>query len=150
MREIFRGDSESKWKVGEHVKAVTQRAAVRSSGLGVIMPNIERLKTERRRTFHSVVQSIVFYAAHVWSSAVLTKAYRKQLTRAERKTLLRVACAYRTVSAEALLVITGCIPMIVLVNEIGRIYERRNEDSNRTFKKRRKDKVHNSVARGMG
>ncbi|XP_072389509.1 uncharacterized protein [Diabrotica undecimpunctata] len=107
--EVFRGDSESKRKV---------RGARKSGGL----------KTERRKALHSVVQSIVLYAAPVWSSAVLTKAYRKQLTRANRKSLLRVACAYRIVSAEALGVIAGRIPMHMLVKERGRIYERRNED----------------------
>ncbi|XP_072395380.1 uncharacterized protein [Diabrotica undecimpunctata] len=107
------------------------------------MPNIGGPKTERRRALHSVVQSIVLYAAPVWSSAALTKEYRKQLTRANRKSLLRVACAYRTVSAEALGVITGCIPMHVLVKERERIYERRNEDiaTERLKKEERKGSI---------
>ncbi|XP_072384464.1 uncharacterized protein [Diabrotica undecimpunctata] len=92
------------------------------------MPNIGGPTTERRKALHSVVQSIVLYAAHVWITAVLTKAYRKQLPRADRKSLLRVACAYRTVSAEAFGVINGCIRMHVLVKARERIYERRNED----------------------
>lgn len=43
--------------------------------------------------------------------------YREIFTRVQRKALLRVSCAYRTVSAEALNVITSIMPIDLLAPE---------------------------------
>ncbi|XP_072392428.1 uncharacterized protein [Diabrotica undecimpunctata] len=81
--------------------------------LGRIIPNIGGSKSERKRILHGV-QSVVLYEVPVWSVAVEIPTYKRLMVRVDRTSLLRVACAYRTVSAAALWVITGCVPLHVL------------------------------------
>ncbi|XP_072384369.1 uncharacterized protein [Diabrotica undecimpunctata] len=100
---------------GEHLRVVTCTATERAAALGGIMPNIGGPKPERRRALHGVVQSIVLYAAPVWSG---------ERTRTDRTSLLRVASAYRTVSATALWVITGCMSSHILACERTRLFNR--------------------------
>ncbi|XP_072375504.1 uncharacterized protein [Diabrotica undecimpunctata] len=83
------------------------------AALGRIMPNIGGTKSERRRALHGFVQSVVLYAAPVWSEAVEIPTYKRFMVGVDRTSLLRVACAYRTVSAAALWVITGCVPRAI-------------------------------------
>ncbi|XP_072380619.1 uncharacterized protein [Diabrotica undecimpunctata] len=92
------------------------------------MPNIGGQKSERRRALHGVVQSVVLYAVPFGSEAVEIPTYKGLMVRVGRSSLLRVACTYRTVSAAALWVITGCVPLHVLAGERARIYSRRGRN----------------------
>ncbi|XP_072400994.1 uncharacterized protein [Diabrotica undecimpunctata] len=98
------------------------------AALGRIMPNIGGPKSERGRALHGVVQSVVLYEAPVWSEAVEISTYKRLMVRVDRTNLLRVACAYRTVSAAALWVITGCVPLHVLAGERARIHSPRGRN----------------------
>jgi len=57
-------------------------------------------KPRRRRLLGSVVQSLLLYSAPNWAECISVQG-RKELTKVQRKTALRVASAYSTVSAEA-------------------------------------------------
>lgn len=52
-----------------------------------------------------VVQSNVLDGAPVWSDAVKIKKYKRMLLSLQRRCLLRVISGYRTVSAEAVLLV---------------------------------------------
>lgn len=97
-----------------------------------IMPNISGPTSKKREALHGVVQSTLLYGAPVWHSILNVRKYQNVLTRVERKSLLRVASAYRTVSNKALQVITGMIPIHLLANERHRIYERGGNELVRT------------------
>ena len=53
--------------------------------------------------------------------------YVKGMIRVQRQGALRVSCAYRTVSEEAVLVIAGIIPIKLLARERKLIYDEKNE-----------------------
>ena len=72
----------------------------------------------------STAHSIVLYGAEVWAEALETLKYRKQLLNVQRQGALGIACAYRTVSQEAILVVASVIPIDLLAKERKRIYER--------------------------
>jgi hypothetical protein len=67
----------------------------------------------------------------VWSSVMNKKVYRNKIIRIQRLIQLKIAKAYRTVSNEALCVITGLIPINIKIDEIvayyGNLYDREME-----------------------
>lgn len=68
-----------------------------------------------------MVDNLVLYAAPVWGHAMNLERCKMIVGRIQQTALLRVASAYRTVSAEALNVITGTPPMHLLILERKRL-----------------------------
>jgi len=54
-----------------------------------------------------VAHSQLLYAAPVWASALVFDSNIRVLQRPQRKIAIRIACAYRTVSTNATLVVAG-------------------------------------------
>ena len=71
----------------------------------------------------SVVYSIILYAAPVWKKAAGHKKYRTMLQRVQRLLMIMISRSYRTVSTEALQVITGSIPIDLLIEERDLLYQ---------------------------
>ena len=71
--------------------------------------------------------SILLYRAEIWADAMEVNKYRKRMAAVQPRGALRVACAYRTVSEEAVAVIAGMIPIDLLAWERRRIYDRSAE-----------------------
>jgi len=78
---------------------------------------------QNRRLLEGVIHSQLLYGAED-----MRQEGWKQLGRVQRKTALSVASAYRTVSREAILVVSGIIPIDILALERRRAYiQRRGE-----------------------
>ncbi|KAJ8930023.1 hypothetical protein NQ314_017232 [Rhamnusium bicolor] len=86
---------------GPHIINVAKKAENRAAGLMRIMPNIGGPSSGKRR-------------------------YRTMLEGVQRRMLLRVGSAYRTTSTVALQVITGVIPIDLMVEERRYLYEMGN------------------------
>ncbi|XP_033221126.1 uncharacterized protein LOC117175528 [Belonocnema kinseyi] len=56
----------------------------------------------------------MLYSVEVCADALRHKFHKKKLVTVQRKEALRVACAYRSVSGPAVLVIVGCTPLTFL------------------------------------
>lgn len=108
---------------GSHIKYATEKADNSKVALRRITRNIGGPSSRKRMLLYGVIQSIM-YAAPVWAEWIVYKKYRNLLISAQRKALLRVAMAYRTVSAAGIQVVTGVPPMDLLVRERCRIHNR--------------------------
>nr|CAI5832218.1 unnamed protein product [Callosobruchus analis] len=113
---------------GEHIKRVTAKAEKRVAILSRLMPNVGGPSSRKRELLCAVAQSVVLYGAPVWEKATTRKRHQQTLDTLQRKALLRVASAYRTVSTRALQVITAIPPLYLLAEERTRIH-RGKEDS---------------------
>lgn len=102
---------------GEHVKRTVTKAEEKLSALTRIMPNIGGPGSSKKKALYGVIQSVLLYGAPVWSSALNTKRIASLIGGVQRRALLRIACAYRTVSYNALLTITGIPPITLLIQE---------------------------------
>ncbi|GBP82181.1 hypothetical protein EVAR_60291_1 [Eumeta japonica] len=88
----------------EHASA---KASVMSTSLARLVPNVVGLKQSRRRLLSSVVTSILTYGISIWADALeIQEAWRKAGP-VYRLSALRVASAFRTISQEAVCVISG-------------------------------------------
>ena len=66
---------------------------------------------------------LILYGAPVWKGVLDITCYNAKLIRVQRLINIRIAKAYRTVSNEALCVITGLIPINIKIDETAKYYE---------------------------
>ncbi|KAL4105189.1 hypothetical protein QTP88_020461 [Uroleucon formosanum] len=107
----------------EHMKLAGEKATKTTAALSRLMPNVGGPRPIKRKLLASVVHSQLLYAAPVWSSSLVFQNHRKILLGPQRIMALRVASAYRTVSAATLLIVTGIVPVHLM--ERGRCELRR-------------------------
>lgn len=72
----------------------------------------------------AVGTSILLYGAPVWAEALLVPSYARLAQSAYRQAAIRVCSAYRTISADAVLVIAGLPPLELLAGERRAQYNR--------------------------
>lgn len=108
--------------MGAHIVEACRRADVKANQVTRIMPNMDGPSSEKRKTIATVHASTILYAAPIWSDYMEVEYYRSMVERSQRKVLLRVASAYRTVSAKAIQVITGTVPMYLQALERAEVY----------------------------
>ena len=106
-----------------HIRRVTKKAAAKTAALTRLMANTTGPRPSTRRLLMTVTHSILLYGAEIWGYATRVKKYRKAMMAVQRRGALRIACAYRTVSEPAILVIAGIVPVDLLALERKRIYE---------------------------
>jgi len=69
------------------------------------------------------IQPRLLYGAPVWAETVEKASYRKKLTNVQRLINIKTAKAYRTVSSEALCIITGLTPIHIKIQEMAELYK---------------------------
>lgn len=108
---------DEKRNFGEHIRMTTSKAEKRVAALSRILPNVGGPKSSKRAVLCGALHNILLYGAPVWIDALEIRRNRDLLVRAQRNMLLRVASAYRTVSAVALQVVTGTVPVDLMARE---------------------------------
>ncbi|CAI6360923.1 unnamed protein product [Macrosiphum euphorbiae] len=109
-----------------HVKRAAARAAAIGNQLARIMPNMGGPREDRRRLLSSVVHSVLLYGAPSWAHTLeIVPGNVRTLNRAQRRVLLRCACAYRTVSEAATNVIASTPPADLLAKERETVFDQR-------------------------
>lgn len=106
----------------QHVTQTAKKSEEKLMTLSRLMPNLKGPKASKRRVLASVVHSVMLYAAPIWGEEMRHKKYRSMLTGVQRRVAIRVGSAYRTISAEAVQVITGIVPLALMVEEREKMY----------------------------
>jgi hypothetical protein len=103
------------------------------------MPSEGGPSSEKRKILASVAESIILYGSVIWEPALKIKKYSDLLTRCQRKVVLRVISAYKTVSTATLLVIAGTPPIDLLARERNEIHKKgvkkKKEEREKTYEK---------------
>ena len=82
------------------------------------------LKHEALKTIYTGgILPLILYGAPAWKSVMNISCYKAKLIRLQRLINIRIAKAYRTVSNEALCVITGLTPILIKIEETAKYYE---------------------------
>lgn len=108
---------DTKLTFAEQVSQVTQKVEKTVSALSRLMPNVGGARSSKRRVLLSVGHSQMLYAAPAWHSVTKNKRLVSRLVSVQRKMLIRISCAYRTISTEAAGVIAGVPPIELLFRE---------------------------------
>jgi hypothetical protein len=139
----------------EHIKKTTERVDKTIATLKRIMlSDGPRPSSEKRKILASVAESIILYGSVIWEPALKIKKYSDLLTRCQRKVVLRVISAYKTVSTAALLVTAGTPAIDLLARERNEIHKKgvkkRKEEREKTYEKWKKDGTGAKKAHGPG
>ncbi|XP_049886736.1 uncharacterized protein LOC126381283 [Pectinophora gossypiella] len=78
-----------------------------------------------RSIYTAVVEPIVLYAASAWAPASNKQCVRSKLNSVQRSFALKMCRAYRTVSLNSALVLTGILPLDLRIQEAASLYEAR-------------------------
>ena len=100
-----------------HLDYAHERAARACHALARMMPNRRGPQQARRALLLNVVRSTILYGASIWADALKHRSYRRGIESVYRLGALRVCCAFRTISADAALVLAGSIPIDLLAKE---------------------------------
>ena len=76
----------------------------------------------------------LLYAAPVWVKAMKIERYKSKLIRVQRIINIKMAKAYRTVSNEALCILTGMTPIAIKIEEAIELYQLTNGNTNKEAK----------------
>lgn len=108
---------DTKTSFAEHINRTVIKAEKTVRALSNLMPNIGGPRASKRKILSSVAHSQILYGAPVWQNAIENKKLLQRLNSIQRKMVLRICCAYRTVSAEAACVVSGVPPIDLQIRE---------------------------------
>lgn len=109
-------------RYAEQTQIASEKAAKTAAALARLMPNVGGPKESKRRLLNSVVHSQILYGAEIWAGAIERVTDRRRLASVQRRSVLRVISAYRTVSESAALVLASTPPIDLLIRERQEIY----------------------------
>lgn len=89
--------------------------------LARILPNVSAAKQAKRSLIACAVRSMIMYSAPVWSGKMCRKGII-ELDKVQRRIALRVASAYRTISTDAVRVISSIPPIQLQASKRKTIY----------------------------
>uniref|UniRef100_A0A6V7KRR8 Reverse transcriptase zinc-binding domain-containing protein n=1 Tax=Bracon brevicornis TaxID=1563983 RepID=A0A6V7KRR8_9HYME len=107
-----------------------------------LMPNIGGQRQERRKLLASMVDSVPTYGIAICGEVLEMETYRKKVAAVHRISALRVACAFCTISNDAVYGIANMMFIEVIAIERKQLYAERGanpavaEDLRRTIKQR--------------
>ncbi|XP_015118749.1 uncharacterized protein LOC107042265 [Diachasma alloeum] len=108
---------------------VAMKASTVGSLLSRLMPNVGGPKQTRRALLTSVTMSVLMYDIVIWADALSLQESRRRMSPVYRLSVLRVACAFRTVSDDAVCVIAGMIPIGILAQVRRSLYQQKGSAS---------------------
>lgn len=112
---------------GQHIKTTVEKAEKKVTALTRITPNSRGPGSKKRGMLHNVVHSILLME-HLWCDYIKMRKYRQMTIKTQRKMLIRVTSAYLTISAKAVQVVAGIIPIDLLAEERQVLYHRREDN----------------------
>lgn len=101
-----------------HIRRASDKAERIGAQLSRLMPNVGGPREHRRRLLSAVVNSVLLYGAPTWARTLqYVPGNARALNKTQRKVLLRVVCAYRTVSETAANILSSTPPADLLAME---------------------------------
>ncbi|KAI5738898.1 hypothetical protein M8J77_012483 [Diaphorina citri] len=127
-------------KMVKHTRTAVEKAEKVAVSLDRLMPNVKGLTNAKRRILSSVVYSTLLYGAPAWGPIIRWKKYVNLLERVQRKVMLKLCRSYRTSSTPALQVLSGTLPIEMMIEERMEMYDLRKSAMEDEMERREKIK----------
>ena len=108
----------------EHIRQASEKASKVAATLSWLMANVGGPKPSRRKLLMSDVYSILLYGAVVLAETLEVEFHQTKPGAVQRHCALRIACSYRTVSKEAVLLIAGVMPLRLMAKQRKLVYNK--------------------------
>lgn len=112
------------WRFLVHFNYIEEKVSRVTRALCALMPNLRGPREKKRRLYAHVIGSIINYGAPIWSTATTNRKIRDKLRRIQRTIAIRVIAGYRTISADASLLLARIIPADILAAYLRRVFLR--------------------------
>lgn len=106
----------------KHVDYACEKAARIHTALSRIMPNTFGPRSSKRRLLANVTMSVLRYGCEIWWKTTEKRRNWEILNQVHRLSAIRITSAYRTISFEAVSVISGLMPICILLREDSRCW----------------------------
>lgn len=106
----------------EHAELAAKRASDTCRHLTQILPNLRGPRQRTRKVLATVVTFRLLYGAPFWFPSITAEAMHK-MEAVYRRVMLRGASCYRTVSHDAVAVVSGMPPLALLAEERQKTHE---------------------------
>nr|CAI5820887.1 unnamed protein product [Callosobruchus analis] len=114
----------------EHIRKASVKIDKTVAVLRRLMPNVGGPRSSKRPLLASVAYSISLYAAPIWIDALQIQRTRRTIESMFRELAIQVCQAYRTISLDAVMVITGMLPFDLMAKERAERYEENSTEFN--------------------
>lgn len=111
----------------ECIEEIAQKVSEKVNRLCRLLPRVGGAGEKSRQLLFFVAKSIMLYAVPIRKDGIRLKSNATKLERVQRKIALKISRAYRTVSAEANMVVAGAKPIKLLVEKRSHIYAKRKK-----------------------
>lgn len=113
------------WRFDHHISYIEEKTSKIMRSLGRLMPNLHGPNEKRRKLYANTIKSVLMYGAPIWSDEFGASRKLKQKVRHIERTLaIRIIAGYRTVSADAAMLLAGIPPMCIQAAYWKRVYLR--------------------------
>lgn len=123
---------DSRMSFWAQINHAVEKASRASWSLSRLMANVGGPTESKRKLLMSTVNAVLLYGSEVWAHTLNVKQKSKAMLKVQRTAALRVASAYRTVSAAAVLVISSVIPIDLMAMERRHVWLSRQADHDDT------------------
>ncbi|KAJ8914379.1 hypothetical protein NQ315_017469 [Exocentrus adspersus] len=114
---------DSNLSFSKHIQEAAGKAERAANALVRLMPNVGGPGMAKRKIIAASAQSIMLYGAEIWATATEVDSYRQRLASVQRRILLRVVAAYKTVAEDVVQVLAGVPPIDLLAKERQDVYK---------------------------
>ena len=115
---------DSKMTFREHINDMTEKCTKLIFTLSKSAKLNWGLSHEALRTIYTGgILPLLLYGAPVWINGIKKACYKQKIIRVQRLMNIKIAKAYRTVSNEALCLITGLTPIYIKIEETAHLYQ---------------------------
>ena len=114
---------DNKFKFNEHINYITDRCTKLINALSKSARISWGLRHDAlKKIYNGAILPQLLYAAPVWVECMKKQYNKAKYIRVQRLINLRMAKAYRTISHEALCILTGILPINIRAEEAATLY----------------------------
>lgn len=116
---------DSRWTFVEHFKTLAPRLITAANQMGRLLPNLGGPGGRTRKLYATVLNSMALYGSPIWAEEASTsRKIQTYLRSAQRKILIRVIRAYRTVSYVGATLLAGAAPLELMAARHAEVYNK--------------------------
>lgn len=103
---------------------IEEKVSKVTRALNGLLPNLRGPREKKRRLYASMMNSIIMYGAPIWADSTYRRKISDGLRRIQRAIAIRVIAGYRTISADAALLLARMAPAPIQAMYYKRVFLR--------------------------